>query len=256
MKKIKVSVISYLNTLPFVYGLKHSKTVNYIDFIYDTPAKCAVRLANRSVDIGIVPAAVIPEIPDRKIISKYCIGASGTVRSVVLCSNEPLSEIKNVYLDGESRTSALLARLLLAEYWKIDVSLFPATSIKEIDPYKKNTAYLLIGDKVFDFEDRFMYKFDLSETWKSFTGMSFVFAAWTAVNPLPDGFISMFDAALSFGIDSISEAARENKSSLTCQDAVKYLTENIDYNFDYAKHKALVMFWNMVMKLKSKYRSC
>jgi chorismate dehydratase len=256
MKKIKVSVISYLNTSPFVYGLKYSEINDYISLQYNTPAECAARLLNKDADIGIMPSAIIPSVPDRKIISNYCIGASGNVRSVVICSNQPLNEIKTLCLDFESRTSVLLAQLLLDEYWKIKITPVALNSLNDVDPHKKDTAYVLIGDKVFDNENRFVYKTDLARAWNEFTGLPFVFAAWVSVVPLSTDFIAQFNSALSMGLANIPNALREHKYTLDYQEAIKYLTENIDYNFDFAKHKALVEFWNMVLRLKSKYRSC
>jgi chorismate dehydratase len=248
--------MSYLNTSPFVYGLKHSDVIDYIDLQYNTPAGCAVRLLNKDADIGIVPSAVIPSIPDKRIISDYCIGASGNVRTVVICSNKPVSEITTLYLDFESRTSVLLAQLLLNDYWKIEVTPVQLKSLDDIDTHSKDAAYVLIGDKVFDYENKFAHKFDLAQAWKDFTGLPFVFAAWTAVTPLSNDFISLFNNALSTGMANIPAAVNEHKHTIDDQDAVKYLTENIDYNFDFAKHKALTEFWNMVLRLKSKYRSC
>jgi chorismate dehydratase len=257
MKKVKISIISYLNTSPFVYGLKYSGISDYISLQYNTPSECAARLLSKNVDIGIVPAAAVPSIPDRRIISNYCIGASKNVRSVVICSNQPICEIKTLYLDFESRTSVLLAQLLLEEYWKIKITPVPLSSLNDIDPHRKDSAYVLIGDKVFDYEDKFVHKQDLSLAWRDFTGLPFVFAAWTAVTPLSNDFISLFNSALSMGLANIPEAVNEHQHhTLSYLDAIKYLTENIDYNFDFAKYKALVEFWNMVLRLKSKYRSC
>ncbi|MDR2026533.1 MAG: menaquinone biosynthesis protein [Prevotellaceae bacterium] len=256
MKKVKISVIPYLNASPFVYGLKRSEVFDYIDLQYNTPAECAVRLLSKDADIGIVPSAAVPSIPDKQIISDYCIGASESVRSVVICSSQPVSEIKTLYLDFESRTSVLLAQLLLDEYWKIKITPVPLNSLDDINPHRKDAAYVLIGDKVFDYENQFEYKSDLARAWKDFTGLPFVFAAWTAVTPLTDDFVAMFNRALSTGLANIPAAVNEHKHSLDYREAIKYLTENIDYNFDFAKHKALVEFWNMVLRLKSKYRSC
>lgn len=256
MKKIKVSIISYLNASPFVYGLKHSDIIDYIDLQYNTPAECAARLLNKDAGIGIVPSAVVPSIPGKRIISDYCIGAVRDIRSVVICSNQPISEIKTLYLDFESRTSVLLAQLLLDEYWKVQVTSIQLDSLQNIEPNKKDTAYVLIGDKVFDYENKFTYIFDLARAWNDFTKLPFVFATWTAVTPLSNDFISLFNTALSNGLANISAAVGEHSHTLDFKDAVKYLTENVDYNFDFAKHKALVEFWNMVLRLKSKYRSC
>lgn len=254
MKKVKVSIISYLNTSPFEYGLKHSKIIDYIDLQYDVPAVCAKRLESKDADLGIVPSAVVPSIADKKIISDYCIGASGPVRSVVICSNNEIKDIQNLYLDFESRTSVQLAQILMRDYWKQDIKPIQLTSLSDIDPNRENSGYVLIGDKVFEHEQRFKFKYDLAENWKNFTGMPFVFATWTAVTPLSQDFIDSFNNALNFGLQHIPEAVKEHNPVLDNEQAIKYLTENIDYNFDFDKHKALIEFWNMI--LKSRYRSC
>jgi chorismate dehydratase len=255
MRRVKVSLISYLNTSPFVYGLKHSEVSEYIDIRYDTPADCAVRLLNRDADLGIVPSATLTSLPDRKIISNYCIGANGAVRSVALYSNRPPAETETLYLDFESRTSVLLARLLAEYHWKLTPEVRPLTSLDEVDPSRDDAAYVLIGDKTFEFDGRFVHKTDLAKEWKEFTGEPFVFALWTAVTPLSPVFVSMFNEALARGVNNIPAAIGEHRHVINYTDAIKYLTENIDYNFDFAKHKALMRFWNMVLKLKSKYRS-
>jgi len=253
MKKVKVSIISYLNTAPFEYGLKHSDIIDYIDLKYDTPANCATRLMNKDADIGIVPAAIIPLISGKKIISNYCIGASGAVRSVAICSNYPLLAVKNLYLDCESRTSVLLAQLLMENYWKVDATPINLNSLCEIDPQKENSAYVLIGDKVFEYEKKFEYHFDLAEAWQNHTGLPFVFAAWTSTTTLSKDFISDFNSALSYGLENIPKAIDEHQYVIDRKEAIKYLTQNIDYNLNYAKCKALIEFWNMAKK--SKYRS-
>lgn len=255
MRRVKVSLISYLNTSPFVYGLKHSEVSEYIDIQYDTPADCAVRLLRKDADLGIVPSATLPEFPDRKIISNYCIGADGAVRSVALYSNRPPEEIRTIYLDFESRTSVLLARLLTEYHWKLNPEIRPLTGIDEVDTASSDAAYVLIGDKTFAFDGRFACKIDLAEEWKRFTGEPFVFALWTAVTPLSPSFVSLFNEALATGVNNIPAAIEEHKRVLDYPDAIEYLTRNIDYNFDFAKHKALMRFWNMVLKLKSRYRS-
>ena len=43
---IKISAVSYLNTLPFIYGLKQSKLIDTIDLQLDYPAVCADKLIN------------------------------------------------------------------------------------------------------------------------------------------------------------------------------------------------------------------
>ena len=251
MRRIKISAISYLNTAPFVYGLRHSELYRHVDVIYDSPAKCAARLLSRDADLGIVPAVIIPQITEHKIVSNYCIGADGPVRSVAICSTMPLDRIERLYLDGESRTSVVLARVLLNEY----KNLFPTTISElreaDVDPSDSGAAYVLIGDKVFRHEGDFPYVYDLAQMWKEYRNLPFVFAAWTAVNPLSDDFCEAFNSALAEGIGNIPAAVAEYRPQIGEQEAIKYLTENIKYELDEPKHKALIEFWSMT----SKYRS-
>jgi len=116
---IKVSCVRYLNSQPFIYGLKNNPVINEIDLSLDIPSVCAEKLLNGNVDIGLVPIAVIPELKESHIISDYCIGADGKVETVLLLSDVPLEKIETVLLDYQSRTSVLLVKMLAGKFWKI-----------------------------------------------------------------------------------------------------------------------------------------
>ena len=115
MVKYKVSAVSYLNTIPFIYGLKNSPIFDQIELSLDYPALCADKLLNNQVDIGLIPVATIPKIKNAQIISDYCIGSDGKVDTVCLYSNVPILEIESIALDYQSRTSIELLKLLLNE---------------------------------------------------------------------------------------------------------------------------------------------
>mgnify|MGYP005723559911 FL=1 len=68
MGKIKVSVVSYLNSKPFVYGLKHSPIINNIELDEDMPSITALKLIEGNVDVGLVPVAAIPKLNDLSLI--------------------------------------------------------------------------------------------------------------------------------------------------------------------------------------------
>ncbi|NQX96939.1 MAG: hypothetical protein HRT73_03545 [Flavobacteriales bacterium] len=99
VKKIKVSAVSYLNTLPFIYGINNSEVMEGIDLSLDIPSDCAKKLLSGEVDLGLVPIAILPQLKEYHIISDYCIGAEGKVDSVALYSDVPLNEIEYIYLD-------------------------------------------------------------------------------------------------------------------------------------------------------------
>ncbi len=48
---MKISAVSYINTLPFIYGLQHSPIIDKIDLSLDYPAECASKLINNQIDI-------------------------------------------------------------------------------------------------------------------------------------------------------------------------------------------------------------
>ncbi|HEY1040940.1 MAG TPA: MqnA/MqnD/SBP family protein, partial [Bacteroidia bacterium] len=118
-KRYKISIVNYLNTLPFVYGLKESGIDKHIDISYDIPAVCAEKLLTKQVDVGLVPVAVLAKMPEYHIITDFCIGSNGVVDSVKLFSMVPLEEIKEIVLDYQSRTSVALVQLLAKELWNI-----------------------------------------------------------------------------------------------------------------------------------------
>ena len=91
---------------------------NRIDLIKSYPAQIAQNLLEDTIDIGLVPVAIIPMLSNPQIVSKYVIGTEGEVASVALFSQVPMEQIERVYLDNQSRTSVALAKVLLTQYWK------------------------------------------------------------------------------------------------------------------------------------------
>eukprot|EP01035_Chromulina_nebulosa_P066038 gene66038-90362_t len=128
MEKIKVGAVSYLNTKPLLYGIERLPVRDKIELITDYPANIAQQLLDGTIDVGLVPVAIIPRLAEYHIITDFCIGATGPVASVCLFSEVPINEIKSVLLDYQSRTSVKLARVLLKQYWQKDLELLEASA--------------------------------------------------------------------------------------------------------------------------------
>ena len=62
MDKIKVGIVSYLNTRPLIYGLKLEPIASQIELIEDNPARLAEMLKNNEIDLGLIPVAAIHEL--------------------------------------------------------------------------------------------------------------------------------------------------------------------------------------------------
>lgn len=241
MNKIKISAVSYTNTKPFIYGIERSDVINQIDLSLDIPSDCATKLIEGQVDVGLIPVAVMPLVPNANIIGNYCIGSIGAVNSVFIFSNVPVDQIRTVKLDKHSRTSNNLAKVLLKFYWKQEVEF---TTDLDAD----TDAMVLIGDRTFGKTREFSYCYDMGEQWMNFTGLPFVYAAWVANKELPERFKADFDAALKLGLDNRKAviAALPAVANFNLDD---YLMNKLEFNLTDSKREALSRFLDYIKQL-------
>ncbi len=245
-KKIRISAVSYLNTLPFINGINKSEVINEVDLALDMPADCARKLLAGEVDLGLVPVAILPQLNEYCIVSDYCIGAEGIVDSVALYSDVPLNEIEEVYLDYQSKTSITLVQVLANFFWKISPNWINAVNGFE-NKIEGTTAGVIIGDRTFNLSKSYQYKYDLSEEWHKFTGLPFVFACWVSNKELPQTFIANFNAALEIGVNNIDEAiVNYSQNSISKDQLWTYLKEHISYTLDASKRTAIDKFLGLV----------
>jgi chorismate dehydratase len=239
-KKIKVGVVSYLNTRPLVYGLKLPPISSQIELIEDTPAQLAELLIHDQIDIGLIPVASLPSLKKYFISGDYCIGTETEVASVCLFSEVPLNEIKKVYLDYQSRSSVALLRWLMKEYWDIHPVIVQTADDTYRRFIKGATAGLVIGDRAFEQRKISTFIYDLASEWKAITGLPFVFAAWISSKPLPPLFIRKFNEANAIGLDHIDEIVTAEHFDLF--DLRKYYTVHLSYKLDDRKKKGMELF--------------
>ncbi len=246
MGKIKISAITYLNTKPFLYGITHSSITDNIELSLDIPSVCADKLKSGSVDIGIIPVAEMNDVEGAHILTDYCIACSGKVRTVVLVSQVPLAEVKNIVLDYQSRTSVQLVKILAKDLWQIHPE-WKNGGINYIEEDIRGcTAGVIIGDRVFEAETKFPYVYDLGEGWKELTGLDFVFACWVANKPIDDVFVKQFSEALHDGIVHIPEVIAEYQLRYPDYPFEEYFRENIFYHMDDSKRKGMELFLKMI----------
>jgi chorismate dehydratase len=250
--KVKISIVSYFNTLPFQYGLKHSHIMEKIELQEDMPSICAQKLKFGQVDIGLVPVALLPELDHYRIITGFCIGANGKVDSVKLYSEVPLEEIKTIALDYQSRSSVTLARVLAKFSWKKNVEFTEAKPGFE-EQVKGASAAVVIGDRTFKLNGKFKFEYDLAEEWKKFTGLPFVFAAWVSTSEAVNAaFENELNSALQWGILHTEEALNNSSIEFPANfDPRDYLQNKISYPFDAKKMEALKLFLKYMAQLSS-----
>lgn len=237
MNKIRVSAVSYTNTKPFVYGLQHSGILDQIDLSLDIPSDCAAKVIADEADLGLIPVAALLAIPGYQIISDYCIGADGRVDSVFIFSEKPVSEIRSLSLDAQSRTSNGLAKVLLKYHWKVTPTF--------VETGEPADAFVEIGDRTFGKMDKFPFVYDLAEEWKGFTGLPFVFAAWTANKPLDPEFVAEFNSALKYGLEHRPEVLKmlPVREDFDLKD---YLYNKLDFDLTPQKRTALEKYLELL----------
>jgi len=237
---MRISAVSYLNTKPFIYGIFRSPLAEQIDLSLDIPSECARKLLMGEVDLALTPVAIIPELPEAYLVSDYCIGSMGPVKTVCLYSEKPLQEVKRIYLDFHSRTSVELTQMLCARYWNIQPEFIPAAAGYEAN-IAGDTAGLVIGDRTIGLDQKYPYIYDLGEAWTAWTGLPFVFAAWVSTRPLPAEFVTAFNQALQAGLDHLPELTKI-LPMMPGFDVEDYFRHNISYALDGAKWRALNRF--------------
>jgi len=250
-EKIRISAVNFANTYPFIFGLTETGFDKKVILTTDHPAECATKLISGKVDVGLIPVAALPSLKEYHIITDYCLGAYGKVRTVMLLSNCPFTEIKKINLDYHSRSSVNLAKILAKNFWKREFQWISTSVGFDFLSIPCEEAVVLIGDRCFEFEKRYLYSIDLAEEWFKFTGLPFAFACWTANRKLDESFIKEFNEALGTGVRNIPAVVEKygKNGTIRGEDLRYYLTENMNFDLNEEKRKAISVFLSYLAKL-------
>ncbi len=250
-EKIRISAVRYANTYPFIYGMTVTGFDKKVNLTTDHPADCAAKLISGKADIGLIPVAALPGIKDYHIITDYCLGAYGKVRTVMLLSNCQFDEIQNINLDYRSKSSVNLVKILAKKLWQKEFRWINTSDNFDFENIPHNEGIVLIGDQCFEFENRFRFSIDLAEEWYKYTGLPFTFACWTANRQLPEEFIDEFNSALKTGVSDIPAVVRMfgNSGIIKGDTLQEYLTENISYILNDDKREAIRVFLEYLNRL-------
>jgi len=250
--KTHVIAVNYLNTTPFIHGLKNAGVLRGMQLELAMPSVCAQRLISGEKDAGLMPVGALKELNSYSLVSNLCVGADGAVDTVKLYSHSPIERIQKVYLDYQSRTSVELLKLLMQKHWKKNDIYFNNTqSGFEKAHLQDHESFLLIGDRNFNIDAAYEYVYDLSEEWLRYTGLPFVFAVWVGKPELNQLFAQELDTALHFGISQMDTVIELNAAKYPGVDIRNYLTKKISYSLDQRKWEGLRMFLSQTGDLNS-----
>lgn len=177
---MRVCAVSYLNTVPLVWGMLHGAQRGLFELSFSLPSECADRLADGRADVGIVPSAELERL-GLEILPGAGIASRGPIRSILLISKVAPHRIQTLAADSSSRTSVVLAEIILAERYRVRprrISLPPElpSMLQAAD------AAVIIGDPALRLDTAALpyLVLDLGAEWHALAGLPMVFAVWAA----------------------------------------------------------------------------
>lgn len=190
--------VRFLNARPLLAGLEAGIPAPF-PYRFETaePSVCADRLAAGTASAGLVPVAALAEMPGVLALPGLGVAARHEVRSVLLVSRVPLEQVRVLAAHTASRTSVILARLLLAERWGAHPRLVPARPPLETMLAAADAA-VIIGDPALAIHGRTgRLEVDLAGAWVEWTGLPFVFAVWGVAPGAPAGIEPLLERSLA-----------------------------------------------------------
>jgi len=204
----KVCAVSYLNTVPLIWGALHGPQSGHLTLDFAVPSLCAEQVASGQADVGLVPVYEVDRL-GLGYFSGLGIGCRGPVRSILLISKVDPRRIQRMAADSGSRTSVQLARVILAERYGAKPEIFPAAPDLE-SMLARADAALLIGDAALRVDPVQVEALclDLGEEWLSLTGLPMVFAVWAGrAAALTPALESILIESARFGLARLDEIA-------------------------------------------------
>jgi len=223
----------------------HGPQRGLFDLEFRIPAECADRLASGQADLGIVPSFELTR-QDLDVVPGAGIACHGPVRSILLVSSRPASEIRTLAADSSSRTSVQLARVVLARRY----GATPAVAAHPPDlpsMLRAADAALLIGDSALRVDPANLpcHVYDLGAEWVEMTGLPMVFAVWAgrkgAVTPQV---VEAFRQSCRYGRDRLEEivAAEAPSRGFAPQMVREYLTSRIVHELGPREYQGMQLF--------------
>ncbi|MCU1386207.1 MAG: Chorismate dehydratase [Acidobacteria bacterium] len=230
MTAVRLGAVGYLNARPLVYGLDRQPR---FDLRYDIPSECARLLHAHAIDVGLIPSIEYLRGPQPyRFVPGPAVTSRGPVASVAIYTRREPRDIATIAMDTSSRTSVVLATVLLRRAFGVTAEAVPMAPDLDAMLHRADAA-LIIGDNaLFLNPPSTVRKLDLGALWTETTGLPFVYAVWAG---WPDAMntddVSLLRRARDEGVADPEGVARAYYPGDTARQdvATRYLRDNIRY---------------------------
>lgn len=223
----------------------HGPQREQVDLSFAIPAICAQELEQDKIQVGLVPVAEAVR-QNLEIVPGVAITCFGAVRSILLFSRVPWTQVRTLAADLSSRTSVQLARVILREHYGVEPQVTQHPPVLS-DMLAVADAALIIGDPALRIDPREeSYDWlDLGSEWLRLTHLPMVFAAWAGKRGIDaDAIGAIATGSYEYGKHRIGEIVEsEYRSRGIGKDlATQYLTRHIRYELGRKEQEGLEAF--------------
>lgn len=192
MSRPRLGHIQFINCLPLYYGMVKQDVLLDVDLVRANPADLAEMIVSSALEVAPIPAIEYARHADELVLlPDIAITSDGEVQSILLVSKVPAEELsgRTVALAANSRTSQVLARILLARRWGVEPAY--VTMPPDVPAMLRDAdAALLIGDEAL--REHWeptpgLLAYDLGSEWTAWTGLPMVYAVWAVRRAYAEG---------------------------------------------------------------------
>ncbi|HEV2800191.1 MAG TPA: menaquinone biosynthesis protein [Pyrinomonadaceae bacterium] len=251
-EKIKACAVSYLNTVPLVWGMLHGNQRERFDLTFGVPAQTAEALKTGTADIGILSTIELPR-QNLKHVPGLGIVSRGGVRSIFLIANRPIGELRTLAADASSRTSVALCSIILKRRFSVEPEVISAPP-DLTGMLRLADAALIIGDPALRLDPNALPHevYDLGHEWTEMTGLPMVYAVWAVRNDASSAALgnSLLDS-YRYGRDHIDDIveAEAGRRGFTKPLARKYLTEHLAFEVGPDEERGMELYLKYASEL-------
>ncbi len=246
VRRVTIAVPAGLSTVPLVYGIGHAKCL-HADVVSSSPGDSAEAFHSGRAEIALLPVGELLQLKDADIVTSYCLGSGGSMRTSMVAGRVPAEKADRVFFTRDSLTESLYLKILSVKKWGRGLKTEPVGKLPAADSLAEGDVCIFTGDDAAEQSSSYAHAGDLSQMWNLASRQPFVYAVWVARKSVENAVLDALQESLTFGLEHVWEAVSESADVDGLQ-AYDYITSNIDYIFDNQKNKALKKFWETGLK--------